>query len=59
MIGFYIDQSGPRHWLVKYSRFGCNSEIVATFEHRSSALAYAAKRNRSYFETTTTNGDKP
>ena len=45
MQGFYVVRNGTYDWHVRYSRFGCNSEIVATYKHASKARTYARQRN--------------
>ncbi len=45
---YYVERDKARHWLVKFSRFGGNSEIVAIFTYASSARAYARKKNLEY-----------
>ena len=49
MTGYYVVRDRTRHWLVKYSRFGCNSEIVAEFESATAARAFARRKNREYW----------
>jgi hypothetical protein len=44
-MSYFVVRDSARHWLVKFSRFGCNSEIVAEFDNARAARACAAKLN--------------
>ena len=46
MIGYFVVRDHAYHWLVKYSRFGCNSEIIATFITATAARAYVRRMNK-------------
>ncbi len=49
MTGYYVERDKARHWLVKFSEFGCNSEVVAVFDNSRSARAHARKMNRARY----------
>jgi len=42
---YWVEKSGPRHWLVKYSRFGANSDIVGEHATRRAAHAHLDRLN--------------
>ena len=46
MPRYFVVRDHARHWLVRFSRFGCNSEIVAVFEYASQARAFVRRKNQ-------------
>ena len=46
MPNYYVVKNGARDWHVRFTRFGCNSEIIETFTNAASARAFAKKKNR-------------
>jgi len=45
---YWVEKSGPRHWLVRFARWDCNSEIVSEHTTRRAAYAHLDKLNKEY-----------
>lgn len=42
---YYWEKTNSRHYVVRYTRFGGNSEIVATFSTLRGAKQYVFRKN--------------
>lgn len=43
---YYVVRSGPRHWLLMHTRFGCNSYIIDDYSSQARAKSAARLRNK-------------
>ena len=47
MSRYYVVKNRSRDWAVRFTRFGCASDVVETFTTAAAARAYARKLNQT------------